>query len=142
LLLTDLRERELVFGKLLASLLIVFVTWAASIPIFALIYLLGGVTLAQVGWSLALSLVTIIVAGSWGGLVAYWREKTFQTLAISVLGSVLFIGIVEAICRTLPGSAATNWIGSLNPYRTLLSLLDPFASGAVGLASVSGMTSV
>ncbi len=141
LLLTDLRERELVFGKLLASLLIVFVTWAASIPVFALIYLLGGVSLQQVAWSLILSVVTLIAAGSWGGLVAYWRDKTFQTLSVSVLGAVLFLGVVEVASRAIGGTAG-EWIGALNPYRTLNDILDPFASTDVGIASVSGLRSV
>src|SRR4029079_839190 len=84
LLMTDLRNRELVFGKLLASLLPVAVLVAASAPVFALVYMLGGISLEQIGWSLGLSAATAFAAGSWGSLVAFWREKTFQTLAISV----------------------------------------------------------
>jgi ABC-type transport system involved in multi-copper enzyme maturation permease subunit len=139
LLLTDLRERELVLGKLFASLLIVFVTWAASIPVFLMISLFGGISLDQIVWSLAISGVTILAAGSWGGLVAYWREKTFQTLAVSVLGAVLFLGAVETAVRFVPG-AAGEWIGALNPYRAMAGLLNPFANlQGVGVATVSGV---
>jgi ABC-type transport system involved in multi-copper enzyme maturation permease subunit len=142
LLLTDLRERELVFGKLFASLLIVGVTWAASIPVFLLIYLLGGVSLDQIAWSLALSGVTILAAGSWGSLVAYWREKTFQTLAISVLGAVFFIGLVWVASGYVPGPVA-EWIGALNPYQTLAELLNPFVGmTGTGVAHVSALKSV
>lgn len=142
LLLTDLRERELVFGKLFASLLIVGVTWAASIPVFLLIYLLGGVSLAQILWSLALSGVTVLAAGSWGCLVAYWREKTFQTLAVSVLGAVLFLGVIQALASYVTGSAG-DWISALNPYAALNQLIDPFSSVVgTGVAKVSGLKSV
>lgn len=141
LLLTDLRERELVFGKLLASLLIVFVIWAASIPVFALIYLLGGVSLDQIGWSLGISLATIFAAGSWGGLVAYWRDKTFQTLAISVLGAVVFLVAVEA-ATLLVGGPVGDAIGALDPYRTLKGVLNPFSSSEAGPVTVSGLNSI
>lgn len=142
LLLTDLRERELVFGKLFASLLIVGVTWAASIPVFLLISLLGGVSLDQIAWSLALSGVTILAAGSWGSLVAYWREKTFQTLAVSVLGAVFFIGLVHEISGLVAGPAG-EWIGALNPYQALSELLAPLTSiTGTGVAHVSALKSV
>src|SRR5262245_11726006 len=82
LLMTDLRNRELVLGKLFAGLLLVAVLLAASIPVFFFVHMLGGVALDQIVWSLALCAATALAAGSWGSLVAYWREKTFQTLAI------------------------------------------------------------
>lgn len=142
LLLTDLRERELVLGKLFASLLIVFVTWAASIPVFLSISLFGGVSLDQIFWSLAISGVTILAAGSWGGLVGYWREKTFQTLSVSVLGAVVFLGAVYSVSQFFPGPVG-EWIAALNPYHAMAGLLNPFANmQGVGVASVSGFKCV
>jgi ABC-type transport system involved in multi-copper enzyme maturation permease subunit len=128
LLMTDLKDRELVFGKLLASLLPVGMLLAASAPVFALVSLLGGVSLAQIGWSLALCAATGLAAGSWGSLVAFWREKTFQTLAISVLGLVLFIGVVEAGMVLLGSdSPAGRWLVFGDPFRGMLLVLDPLA---------------
>lgn len=129
LLMTDLRNRELVLGKLFASLLMVGVLLAVSIPVFGLIHMLGGVTLEQIGWSLAVCAATAVAAGSWGLLVAYWREKTFQTLAISVLGVVLALGVVEAVVG-LGGSGVPSWVGILNPYRALAGILDPLSAHA------------
>jgi ABC-type transport system involved in multi-copper enzyme maturation permease subunit len=127
LLMTDLRDRELVLGKLTASLLVVAVLLAASIPVFVMVHMLGGVGLDQIAWSIALCAATGLAAGSWGSLVAFWREKTFQTLAISVLGTVLFLGSVEAVVG-FAGSASPlgEWVGLLNPFRALLGVLDPF----------------
>ena len=129
LLMTDLRDRELVLGKLAASLLSVFTIIAVSVPVFCMVYMLGGVSLHQIGWVQALCVVSALVAGGWGALVAFWREKTFQTLALSVLGGVLFLGVVEGLVW------ATNaeLIGSLNPYRALGAILDPLSIGAVPL---------
>ncbi len=128
LLMTDLRDRELVFGKLLASLLPVAVLLAVSAPVFAFVLLLGGVSLSQIGWSLALCAVTGLAAGSWGSQVAFWREKTFQTLAISVLGLVLFIGVVEAGVVLLGSdSPVGRWLAFGDPFRGMLLVLDPLA---------------
>ena len=118
LLMTDLHSRELVLGKLLGALLPVVTLVAVSLPVLCFIRLLGGVTLPQVLWLEALCLAAGLAAGSWGTLVAYWREKTFQTLAVTVLGAGLFIGVVE-LAGTLLGTAdgIGRWIALLNPYR-------------------------
>jgi len=144
LLMTDLSSRELVLGKLLSSFLIVSVMLAASIPVFAFVHLLGGVTSAQIGWSIGICASAAFAVGSWGSLVAYSREKTFQTLAISVLGSVLFLGILEAIIGfTGVNSVLGSYAAMLNPFRAMLTILDPLGqSMATGVAHVSAADSV
>ena len=129
LLMTDLRDREMVLGKLLASLLPVGMLLAASAPVFTLISLLGGVSLEQIGWSLALCAAAGFAAGSWGSLVAFWREQTFQTLAISVLGLVLFLGVIEAgVAIAGAGSTTGKWLAWCDPFRGMLLVLDPLAA--------------
>ena len=120
LLMTDLRDRELVLGKLCASLLLPAVLLASSIPVLAIIHMLGGVSLEQIGCVIAISASAGLVAGAWGSLVAFWREKTFQTLAISLIGVVIYLGVVEAVA-ILAGvnSTASFVVGTLNPFRAL-----------------------
>jgi ABC-type transport system involved in multi-copper enzyme maturation permease subunit len=142
LLMTDLRNRELVLGKLFAGLLAVAVLILVSLPVFCFVRMLGGVTLSQVLWLEALSAAAALAAGSWGSLVAFWREKTFQTLAIGVLGLALFIGLLEAL-RVLAGPGlAADIAGWLNPYRALGRLLDPLADPAVKSPTLSLWQSV
>lgn len=127
LLMTDLRDSEFVLGKLFASLLLPAVLLIASIPVFAIVRLLGGVSLPQIACVIAISAATGFVAGCWGSLVAFWREKTFQTLAISLIGIVLALGIVEvAVIASGAGSGPGFFIGALNPFRAMLRVLDPF----------------
>ena len=78
LLLTRLTNRELVLGRLFASLLQVLVLVAVSIPILMMIVLFGGVAFAQVGWAVAVTLVSALAAGSLGSVIALWprRRKT------------------------------------------------------------------
>ncbi len=143
LLMTDLRNRELVLGKLGASLLTVCVLLAVSAPVLMGTHLLGGVTLEQILWALALSTATAFAAGSWGGLVAFWREKTFQTLAISVLGIVLFIGAAEAAFGVAGVSSTVGRVAAmLNPFRALTTILYPFAGEAAGQVSAQAFGSV
>lgn len=139
LLMTDLSATELVVGKLASSLLIVLVLIGVSAPVFFLVHLLGGVSADQILWVLALCLAVAVAAGSWGALVAFWREKTFQTLAIGVLGIVGFLGIVEASVAFL---GPLDWLVALNPFRTLLKLVDPFARdrNPVAIRSVTALS--
>ncbi|MCH2200636.1 MAG: ABC transporter permease subunit [Fuerstiella sp.] len=126
LLMTDIRNRELALGKLFASLLIVAVLLAASVPVFGLLKLLGGVTWSQIVWSECVIAATALAAGSWGCLVAFWREKTFQTLAISVLGVVMALAVVEGtLAVAAADSSVHRWLIHASPVRTLLQILNP-----------------
>src|SRR5205807_4325231 len=91
LLLTDLRNYEIVLGKLLGSLLQILLLLAGMLPILALNLLLGGVTGEQVLQAAVVLAATALAAGSLGLLVALWREKTFQALALTVLFLVLYL---------------------------------------------------
>ena len=97
LLMTRMTNRELVLGKLAASLLNVLVMLVAALPVFLLITLFGGVSLGQVACAFGVTLTTALAAGSLGSTLALWREKTFQTLAITTLVIVLWIGGWEAV---------------------------------------------
>src|SRR6478736_6797920 len=97
LLMTRLSNHELVLGKLLASLLDVLVMLATAAPIFMLLTLFGGVSPMQVARVLAVTLATILAAGSLGSTIALARDKTFQSLAMTALVLVIWIGAWEAV---------------------------------------------
>ena len=149
LLMTDLRDSEFVLGKLFASLLLPAVLLATSIPVFAVVHLMGGTSLVQMGCVIAISAAAGFLAGCWGSMVAFWREKTFQTLAISLIGVVLSLGCVEGLLilsgTTTPAGIA---IGALNPFRSTFRVLDPFHAAAgttfatVALISVAELSVV
>lgn len=141
---TDLGNRELVVGKLLASVLTVGVLVGVSAPVFAFVHMLGGVGRDQVLWMLALCAATAFAAASWGTLVAFWREKTFQTLAISLLGVFVLIGLAETVTGVVGAETPVGvWVGALNPFRTLTVLLNPLAQSVSNEAvHVSALPSV
>lgn len=144
LLMTDLRDHELVLGKLLASLLQVGTLLATSVPVFIALHMLGGITLTQIGLVIAISACAALAAGSWGTLVAFWREKTFQTLATALLGMVVLLGIVEgAVAIVGIENNAGQLIAAFNPYRAMSSILSPLA-GQPGdvFSTTSAFTSI
>ena len=105
LLLTNLSNQELVLGKLLASLLQVLVMFAAGLPVFMLLALLGGISVGQIARTAAVTAASILVCGSLGSTLALWREKTFQALALFVLILVLWLALGEMLAA---GSAGTR----------------------------------
>ena len=131
LLMTRLSNHELVLGKLFASLLDVLVMLVTAAPIFMLLTLFGGVSLAQVARVFAVTLATVLVAGSLGSTVALAREKTFQALAMTALILVLWIGAWEAaalFASDVPiGSLRLERIAAAaSPIRAILIAAHPF----------------
>jgi ABC-type transport system involved in multi-copper enzyme maturation permease subunit len=141
LLMTDLRNHEIVLGKLLGSLLPIAALLAGSVPLLMMLLLLGGIALHQVLQAVLIVAATALAAGSLGGLVALWRERTFQSLALTVLFLVLYLCVVRAT-SVLPNlfSAVTDAdVHSLqqrfDPFLALQSVQEPVPNAAVaGLA--------
>jgi ABC-type transport system involved in multi-copper enzyme maturation permease subunit len=145
LLLTDMTDGEIVLGKLLGSLLPIGLMLIGILPILSLLLLLGGMTPGQVIKAWLVLLATAIAAGSLGGLIALWRDKTFQALALSVLALVLYVCGVETLglfayfADPSPGASAVGrWLAAVNwselqswldPIRALLSTLAPESAG-------------
>ena len=108
LLLTRMSNAELVLGKLSASLLGVFLLLAAAVPVFMMTTLFGGVSFQQVARVFAVTAASALVAGTVGSTLAFWREKTFQTLAMTVLVLVMWSAVWEGLNA---GLGTTVWWG-------------------------------
>ena len=130
LLLTRLTNSELVLGKLLASLLNMLVMLAAALPLFMLCLLFGGVSPIQVARVYAVTVATVLAAGSLGSTLALWREKTFQTLALTVVLVVAWLAACEAIHAGLLGASAMGidcetWAAIGSPVRAIVAAARP-----------------
>lgn len=128
LLITDMRDYEIVLGKLLGALLPITVYQLTAVPFSCLLLLLGGIDPSQVFESALVLLAACFAAGSLGGLVALWRERTFQAIALSVLFIILYEGIVVGLTtfapQFLPGipwSIIRSW---LEPFSAIFSVLE------------------
>jgi ABC-type transport system involved in multi-copper enzyme maturation permease subunit len=130
LLLTNLTNSELVLGKLLAGMLNVLVLLAASFPLFMLVTLFGGISFAQIARVFAVTTSAALATGSLGSTLALWREKTFQTLALTVLALVFWLAAGEALAHGAlgsgwPGISAETWAQGLSPWQAILAAARP-----------------
>jgi ABC-type transport system involved in multi-copper enzyme maturation permease subunit len=144
LLLTDLRNYEIVLGKLLGSLLQIGLLLLAALPVLCLNLLLGGVDGVQVFQALLVLAATALACGSLGGLIALWRDKTFQSLALTLLFLVLYLCLVQAL-SLLP--LAGEWVSAgaiargqrwLQPFLTLQSVVEPGPEDLTGFHPAYG----
>lgn len=131
LLMTRMTNSELVVGKLLASMLTVLVLILAGVPLFMLLALLGGVSHAQIGRVFAVTLAAAFAAGSLGSTIALWREKTFQSLAMTALALMAWLIVGEAIAAFGDsqsahfGAPASSWAIAASPLRAIFAAAAP-----------------
>jgi ABC-type transport system involved in multi-copper enzyme maturation permease subunit len=149
LLLTNLSNTELVFGKLAASLLGVLNVFVAAVPVLALTMVMGGVGLRQIAAVTTVTAAAIVLAGSLGSTIALWREKTFQTLAATALAIVVWTGLWEAAGRGLfgeqwGGDSPAAWAAAASPWHAVAAAAQPFADerSAIGPFSRSAAAHV
>jgi ABC-type Na+ efflux pump permease subunit len=126
LLLTDMRDYEIVLGKLLGSLLPIGLLLLGSTPVLAVLLLLGGIAPEQVLQAVLILAATAFGSGSLGGLVALWRDRTFQSLALSVLFLVLYLCVARgvALLPFVSADAAPTVEAWLDPFMALQSVLE------------------
>jgi ABC-type Na+ efflux pump permease subunit len=141
LLLTNLTNSELVLGKLLASIVNVVTMLAAALPLFVLLVLFGGVSVEQIVRTFAVTLFSILGAASLGSLVALWREKTFQTLTLTVLVLVLWLAGAEIVRAGVLGSEplgikADTWGAAISPLHAVDAAASPFAEADPALGPI------
>ncbi len=146
LLLTDMHDYEIVLGKLLGSLLPITIQLLVTAPVLALLLLLGGIDPEQVLQAILVLGAAGFASGSLGGLIALWRERTFQALALSVLFLVLYICLTQAVGVLGPMLVAGQDWGTiqawLDPFSAMQAVLEPPAGGWGGLAPAYGFVLV
>lgn len=130
LLMTRLTNSELVLGRLFSSLLNILVMMLAGLPVFMFAMLFGGISPSQVFSVFAVTVATVMASGSLGSIIALYREKTFQTLSLTALTLVFWIGAWEAIAQGALGSSVlgvscqqlATWF---SPLRAVLVAAQP-----------------
>jgi len=142
LLVTDMRNHEIVLGKLLGALLPILEQLLITAPVFAMLLWLGGIAPEQVLQAVLVLLATAIAAGSLGGLMALWRDRTFQALALSVLALVLWVCLTQAVgivgpllTKAIDWSRVQAWI---DPFLAMQSVLEPPAVGSGSIPPAYG----
>jgi ABC-type transport system involved in multi-copper enzyme maturation permease subunit len=140
LLVSRLGDAQLVLGKLAGSLLRVGLLLAAAAPMFAIAALFGGVTLPQLGRLLAVTAATAAAAAAVGTLLAFWRDTTFQALAITISALVAWLAAGEGVAALAGAELAAR----VSPARAALAALTPAGGRGVPafLVTCAGIVAV
>ncbi len=129
LLLTQLNNSELVLGKLFSALLNLLSLLAVAFPVFMFAALFGGFAPPQIIRVFAVTLLTVLVAGSLGSTIALWREKTFQALALTAMILIAWFVVCETVAlggeSMWLGMTCVEWAGALSPIRAVLIATHP-----------------
>jgi ABC-type transport system involved in multi-copper enzyme maturation permease subunit len=121
LLVSRLSDAQLVLGKLAGSLLRVLLLLLAAVPIFALAGLFGGVDPGQLGRLFLATAAAAVATASVANAVAFWKDATFQALAITAFVLVGWTAAGEAAAARF-GTAAG---AAVSPARAMFAALEP-----------------
>ena len=127
LLMTSLSDLEIVLGKLVAGLLNILIILGASVGLLSLCALLGGISFGQVASLFAVTAASGVAGGAMGLLIALWRDRTFQSISLTILMVVFSVAGVELFSVAFPN---LEFMGVpvkevLNPYRAMIAVLYP-----------------
>jgi hypothetical protein len=141
LLMTDLSDLEVVLGKLLAGLMNILAMLAAGTGLLSVCMLLGGISFGQVLTLFAVTASSGVAGGAMGTLVALWRDRTFQSISLTILMVVLSVAGVEALNLAFPTATVGGLplVEILSPPRAIRAVLYPPSNE---LSSIIGATSL
>ncbi|WP_165245312.1 ABC transporter permease subunit [Paludisphaera soli] len=141
LLMTALSDHEIVLGKLVAGLLHIVVMLGAGIGLLSLCALFGGISFGQVLNLFAVTAASGVAGGAMGLLVALWRDRTFQSISLTILMVVFSVTGVELFSVFFPDLELLGVPVKevLNPYRAMLAVLYPAADQATGLVRTTSV---
>ena len=148
MLTTRLKASDIVIGKLVQGLSTVFLLIVSSFPILALVFIYGGVTVADVGLLLLCYVVTAVLLGSAGLFCsAAARRSTIATVAAYSVVVLLTAGTLVANyladglgeMASAGGGAPAGWPMYLllwNPAATFQTVLSGQIGSESGLAPI------
>lgn len=128
LLMTSLSNTEVVLGKIGAGLLTSVNAFLASIPIVFAITLLGGVSVEQVLACTWITGCTLVASASLGATISFWREKTFQSIAVTMLIIALWLVFGEWIASGTVRFIDPQWANIVSPLRAVWDVSQPIGS--------------
>jgi hypothetical protein len=141
LLMTSLSDLEIVVGKLIAGLLNILIILGGSVGLLSICALLGGISFGQVANLFAVTAASGVAGGAMGLLIALWRDRTFQSIALTILMVVFSVAGVELFAVAFPTVA---FLGVpvkeiLSPIRAMLAVLYPRSDQVTGVVHASSI---
>ena len=103
--------------------------------------LLGGISFGQVVSLFAVTAASGVAGGAMGLLIALWRDRTFQSISLTILMVVFSVAGVELFSVAFP---TLEFMGVpvkevLNPYRAMIAVLYPRSDQITGIVRASSL---
>ena len=134
LLTTTVSSFRIITGKLIASIAYLLILVVASLPLFSIVFLFGGVSPGEVLLVFIIYIITVFTFGAIGILFSTLFQKTIAAVIASyvatlflTLGTVILFYISIGISIGLdPGGdpVLAQYIASLNPVMAVLSAME------------------
>ncbi|MFM8709192.1 MAG: hypothetical protein ACKOHK_14215, partial [Planctomycetia bacterium] len=118
---------QLVLGKLAGSLLRVLLLLLSAAPVFVIASLFGGVGMPQLARVFAVTAAAALVAASVATCVAFWKDTTFQSLAITTFALVAWVAAGEVVAGRFGPDAGAQ----VSPARAVFAALAPAGGGTL-----------
>ncbi|WP_409275644.1 ABC transporter permease [Neobacillus sp. SCS-31] len=125
LLTTTQSSGAIIIGKLVSSVSFLMLMIFASLPIYSIVFLFGGISPLQLLTVLGYYMFIIFVFGSFGVLYSTLIRKTIVSM-ISTYGTALFFTAGTAFLMLVSLQFSNGFQGA-NPLPYFLAMLNPFA---------------
>jgi len=124
LLTTNQSSTSIIFGKLISSVSFLLLMIIASMPIYSIVFLFGGISPGQVATILGFYIFTILVFGSVGIFFSTLVRRTIIAM-VSTYGVTLFLTAGTAFLFTVTMSVNQMGITTINPVPYFFVMLNP-----------------
>ncbi|MGF7035971.1 ABC-type transport system involved in multi-copper enzyme maturation permease subunit [Paenibacillus mucilaginosus] len=137
LLTTQQSSATIVISKLVSSLSFMLLTVLATLPVYSIVFLFGGISPGQLFYTFAFYIFTMFVLGTFGVLFSTLFKRTMVAVIVTygvtltVFGAtgLLYMFLRNVTRETIAnGTAMHSWVGyiaGLNPAAGLVSILTP-----------------
>lgn len=137
LLCTPLSSLAIVLGKMLSSMSFVLLLTIASLPLFSLVFLFGGIAPVDIVTLFAFYLITAFAVGSIGIFCSVLFKKTV-TATVAAYIVIFALGIITLLL----GAYMTSEFAGKNPHFSGVYIAFPFyLNPAIGLFDLLGQQS-
>src|SRR4029077_10912217 len=105
------------------------------VGLIALCAFFGGISFGQVANLFLVTAASGVAGGALGLLIALWRDRTFQSISLTILLVVFSVAGVEAFAIAFPTLEfmGVPLVEVLNPYRAMLAVLYPQTDQLTGV---------
>lgn len=135
LLATDLRNREILFGKLIVRVMWLLTFVLAGLPLLALVQLFGGVDPEQLIASFAATVVTVVGLSAVAIWMSTMMRKARDAILLTFVGYIAYLFasfMLMVLAINLTRGAAPYWNETAEILGWKISLVDIFGSFAAG----------